>query len=372
MLVNLIVIAMTLMTGFLLKFKGEKYANEHKTRKSYIIFISIVLILQSGLRNIAVGNDTFGYKWIFEQVASYSWDEIISYFIDYSTIGMARDPGYLVFQKIIHTFVSESYQIILFVIAILFFFAFGRFIYYNTSTLKQIIFAYVIYSVLFYSFFSITGHRQTIAASFLLFGYEYLKKSKYIYFVIFTLIAFTFHKSSLVFLSLLAVDKIKKPYLLLIVSIAAFPILMLFNLEYFKLLQLIIGYDEYGKYTGAGTLVFTTLLLLISIIGIIYRDYLYRISPQTQQIFKVFTLAVLFVPLTWVNPSAMRVVLYFSIFLVIFVPLIVESISAKASNLRKTIFIIAVLVLIILYTRAAWNTEYKFFWQNMPLPDHYL
>ena len=79
-------------------------------------------------------------------------------------LGIGKDPGYLAFQKIVQIFTSE-YQVFLFVIAIIFFSALGNFIYKNTTRLNDAIIAFFIYSVLFYSFFSITGHRQTIATA---------------------------------------------------------------------------------------------------------------------------------------------------------------------------------------------------------------
>ena len=316
-------------------------------------------------------NDTAAYQWTYEESQRYSWEKAFSFFTDYSTIGMARDPGYLIFQKIIHSIFGDSYQLFLFTIAIIFFTAFGRFLYLNTFQLRHIIFAYVIYSVLFYSFFSITGIRQTIAISLLLFGYEYLKNKRYLIFSLLYLIVFTFHRSSLVFLLFIPLSLVKNPYRLLLFALGIFPFLMLIKQEYINFLQIIIGYENYGKYEGAaGTFVFTSLLILVCILFLIYRDTMQRLTPYTNQLYSVFTLAVLFVPLTWIEPTAMRVVLYFSLFLVLLIPLLVESIGIKY-KLRNTFFLLVIIVLIMLYLRSAWATEYKFFWQDMPLPDHY-
>jgi transmembrane protein EpsG len=103
---------------------------------------------------------------MFENTAKLNWSNIKQLFILHYAIGVGKDPGYVVFEKTLQ-YISLDYQTYLFFIAIIFFFALGNFIFKNTSNLKEIIFAYVLYSTLFFFFFSITGHRQTIGLCFI-------------------------------------------------------------------------------------------------------------------------------------------------------------------------------------------------------------
>ena len=197
MIVNLIVILLILSFGNYYS-KKLNYDSDYN-RKQYIKIICFILILQSGLRNVAVGSDTFAYFQWFEDIKLTSWQNIIEDVKDYYQIGLGKDPGYLVFQKLIQIITGE-YQIYLFIIAILFFSALGNFIYRNTTRLSDVIMSFIIYSVLFYSFFSITGHRQTIATAVALFSFELIKRKKFLLFIISILLASTIHRSVLIFI----------------------------------------------------------------------------------------------------------------------------------------------------------------------------
>ena len=54
--------------------------DENRTRMNYIVICSVLLILQSGLRNVAVGADTYGYKLSFVAIGKQSWSDIFENF----------------------------------------------------------------------------------------------------------------------------------------------------------------------------------------------------------------------------------------------------------------------------------------------------
>jgi transmembrane protein EpsG len=82
--------------------------------------------------------------------------------------------------------------------------------------------------------------------------------------------------------------------------------------------------------------------------------------------FNAFALALLFIPLTWVNPSAMRVVQYFSIFMLLLVPEIIHSFAVISVRFKKDITIAVIVVLIALMIKANANAApYGFFWEEM-------
>ncbi len=193
MIVNLIVIFFILVFGHFYSNGYKHQINSNSNRKNYIRLICFILILQSGLRNVAVGSDTFQYFQLFEDVKITSWQSIYGSIMEYYQLGIGKDPGYLVFQKLIQL-ITEEYQVFLIIVATLFFVALGNFIYKNTTRLNDAILAFVIYSVLFYSFFSITGIRQTIATAATLYGYELIKRRKLIPFIILIAMASTIHK----------------------------------------------------------------------------------------------------------------------------------------------------------------------------------
>ena len=95
--------------------------NTDKSRRRYIIFSAIVLGLQSALRNVAVGADTYNYYLKFEAVKNTTWFEVFRSFPDTYLYGDGKDPGYLLLEKIFQVF-SGEFRVFLFFIAIVFFF----------------------------------------------------------------------------------------------------------------------------------------------------------------------------------------------------------------------------------------------------------
>jgi hypothetical protein len=369
MIVNLIVIALILFLG--LHFSRKRDRDSALNRKKYISIICFILILQSGLRNVAVGADTYQYFLYFKDSLSRSWQEVFQIVIDYYSYGIGKDPGFSVFEKLVSSATGE-YQLFLMVIAILFFIALGNFIYQNTTRLTDIILAFVIYSVLFYSFFSITGHRQTIATAAALYGFELIKRRRLIPFVVLILVASTIHKSVLLFIPFYFIAQISKPRLFFRSILILFPVIMVFRNSISTYLKFLGGYDEYGVYEAAGTATFTTIFVLISIVALLRSKIILQNNKKAQQYYNAFAIALLFIPLTWVNPSAMRVVQYFSIFMLLFIPEIIFSFRAISPRIKKDLTVFTIIVLIALFLKSNWNiASYKFFWQEMRLGENY-
>jgi transmembrane protein EpsG len=369
MFVNLIVILLILGIGF---HYGRKHdANSNKNRLRFIKIVSFVLILQSGLRNEAVGDDTFTYKEYFEEKKNESWDEVLVIVSDYYKFNIGKDPGYVIIEKLVSS-LTENYTLYLLLIALFFFSALGNFIYYNSSRLKDIVISYLIYSVLFYSFFSITGHRQTIATAITLFSFNFIKQKKLLPFILLILLGSTIHKSCLVFIPFYFACRINKPKLIFIGALLLFPIFFVFKDILVLFVQNIGGYNEYEQYEGAGTYTFTAMFVFLSIIAVINQKYITQQSNINIYNYVAFAFAIVFLPLTWINPSMMRIVQYFSIFMLIFVPEILRSFEHISAGFYKRVRTVAIITLFLLFLKSSWNAPpYGFFWENMRLKDQY-
>ncbi len=371
MIVNLIVILLILSFGNYYS-KKLNYDSDYN-RKQYIKIICFILILQSGLRNVAVGSDTFAYFQWFEDIKLTSWQNIIEDVKDYYQIGLGKDPGYLVFQKLIQIITGE-YQIYLFIIAILFFSALGNFIYRNTTRLSDVIMSFIIYSVLFYSFFSITGHRQTIATAVALFSFELIKRKKFLLFIISILLASTIHRSVLIFIPFYFISQIKNTKYLYRGVLILFPFFMFNKDNISDFIKLAGGYDEYEQTETAGSYTFTVMFALISIVALWRYKIIISNNSNTSKYYVAFAIALLFIPLTWINESSMRVVQYFSIFILLFVPEIIYSFQAISLRIRIYITRFVIILLVTLFIKANINSDlsYGFFWEEMQLGKNYL
>jgi hypothetical protein len=366
MIVNLIIVFITIITGLIFWDKEGKSTNKSDYRKYYIIFISIILTLQSGLRHIGIGTDTSTYSYMYEEVMKSTWSDIIDQVLNYYKFGISKDPGYLVFEKIVQSFLP-NYQTYLILVAIIFFTALGNFIYQNTTRIIDAIFAFILYTALFYEFFSITGIRQTLATAATLWGIELIKKRKLILFLILILIASTIHKSVLIFIPFYFIGNIRNTKLIYSSAIILFPACMMFRRSFSIILALISASDAYMEFAvstyEAGTYTFTTLLLLIAIFGWVFLKRVIKASPEAFRFYNAIALAVIFTPLTWVDPSFMRVVQYFSIFMLVFIPTIIDSIKFDIKSGRNIIYAIMIASLILLIAKK--GDQYKFFWQYM-------
>lgn len=294
--------------------------NVKDKKKTLCILYCLQWILLSGLRAYTVGADTYAYKINhFDVVYTTSWDEIFLAFSEYlHGVAGIKDPGYAVFEKICQIFVGNNYTLYLLIIACVFTIPMGIWIYKHS---ENVCLSFMIYSALFYSFFAITGHRQTIASALVIFaGYECMKKNKIVPLLLLQLVAFFIHKSSICFIILYFARFIKINKLYWAVSTTLIALSFVFRNQLMALLGNFMGYDDYiEQYEGAGAYTFTFFILVVYVGTMI----LYSIIPKkvdTNYSVIAVTLASIFTSLTFVDPNAMRVVQYFSIFMLILVP----------------------------------------------------
>lgn len=370
MIVNLLVILITLITGSFYLNKNGINPNSPLIRKRFITFISLILILQSGLRNVAVGADTFSYYLSYESTKMMSWKEVFFRVQDYFLLDEGKDPGFTVFEKIAQL-VIKDYQLFLVLIALIFFSALGSFLYKNTTRLSDAVFAFVLYSVLFYAFFSITGHRQTVATAATLYGFEFIKQRRLLPLIVLLLLASTIHKSVLVFLPFYFIYKLNSVRLYYSLLLFSFPILFINRIAISDIFKIIGGYSDYGVNQEAGTLVFTVMILFIAFITLLRYNTVVRNNPISKTYYLAFAVGLFFVPLTWVNPSAMRVVQYFSIFMLVLIPEVINSFQLFSLKTKRLVYSLAIISLLVLYIQSSYSIEYKFFWQEMQLGSNY-
>ncbi len=347
--------------------------NYRKAHKNYIISLCILLILQSGLRNIAVGADTFAYSHIFVDTMYTSWGQIIDNFQGVYIEGEGKDPGYTLLEKIFQIF-STNYQIYLIAIATFFFVAFGRLLFRMTSTLQEVLLGVVVYQVLFYSFLSVTGIRQTIATAIVLYAYPLIVNRRFIKFLILCLIAITIHKSAILFIPLYFLAKIRTPYLVLLISLFATPLILVFARQFALLLTSFSFTESYANYSNSdyettGAQSFMMFMVIITIMLFVARKRINLNSENTRISIIAFSIGLMLTPLTWVDPSMMRAVMYFSFFLLFLIGQASLSIE-KYYKIPHSLLEISLLIIFV-YTIIKHNSTYAFFWQEMALPENY-
>lgn len=331
--------------------------NDVKGKKIFCSLASLNWIILSGLRHISVGADTYNYKFIFERSIYQSWNNILRNFLSDLFFNTSElEPGYTIFEKTIQVF-TTNYQVFLIIVAAIFTISLAIWIYKYSS---QPYLSFLLYSTLFYSFFAITGIRQTIASSLVIFiGYKYIKERKFWYFFAISIIAFTIHKSSIVFFPFyfIANKSITKKYIITMFSI--FSVVWLFGKKLYIPFSLFLGYEGVldNKHVG-GTLVYTIMISLVFLTSILLRRQVIHNNKFSRHYINAIFIATIFTILTWQNQAFMRIQQYYSPFLMLLIPDIVSSFK---KNDRFLIYCFITSILILLFIRN--NPQYIFFWQ---------
>lgn len=187
MLIYLIIFSVIIVAGILFNVdKNEK-------RKKVFIIISFGLMgLIAALRKYTVGTDlTYLYVKKFYDIAILSFTQLSKVNMEY---------GYVVLNKIL-SLIWNNIQILIIFTSIFIYYIYGRFILKNSN---NVFFSTSLFILLNLYFMSMNIIRQQIAVAIILVGYEFLKKNRYISFIIFVFIASLFHQSALICLVYIA------------------------------------------------------------------------------------------------------------------------------------------------------------------------
>lgn len=336
---------------FLLKYKPSK-----NKKKAFCAIACVQWVILSGLRGMDVGADTIGYRRSFYRIGLTSWHRIFADVSDYIGGADIKDPGYAAVVKTFQTF-STNYQAYLVFIALLFMIPMAIWIYRNSS---MPCLSFIIFSTLFYSFYAVTGIRQTIATSLVVFiGYEFIKKKKPIPFLLLMFIAFFIHKSCICFLPFVffAHKKITWRYVGIFSAItAAFLIL---GKTLYEPFAEFVGYDVEEEYM-ADTSSYVLVICLLTVSAFVLYRYIKKNTDEEKlkALYNAALFTTAFTLLTLRNQTFMRVQQYYALFLILLVPEMVKAIDKKH---RWLVYFGGVLLLIVKLILN--HPYYVFFWQ---------
>lgn len=351
------------------------FKNKAKHR-NYVGFVTIALILISGLRSWKVGVDTRSYVEAFRLAPTLSSATISKIFLE-------REALYYFFQSFIKT-ITNNYTVFLMIIAIFFCCVIAKLVYTYS---KNPMLSYLMFLSMGYFYFSMAGLRQTIAMGFLILAFMAICEKKYVKGLLFILIASGFHISSLAFLIV---------YLLLLLPLNFWYVLIISVLSIVAAVQgpqivralvdLIWGdtrsYDV-NEFGGISTLV---LLILISIclIFVNRRAFRTKINLKTsrksiQTVFakktkedifnqlsvKTILFSIPIQVLAIYQANAFRLSMLFHVFTMIVVPNTIREIKDKKIVLIANIvlgFLLCLQFFLFTYDTAGIN-PYTFFWE---------
>lgn len=341
-----------------------------KQRHKFVVFLTIALILQSALRHVAVGADTYAYYMKFLDVQKESWDAIFRKMYETYILNDGKDAGYALLEKLFSSIIP-SFRAFMFFVAIVFFVPLCKLAEKTLKSCGEIFLFFCLYQTIFYDFFTVTGMRQTIATVALLVGVKYIEKNQLVRFLIIALIASMIHKSALLIIPFYFVAKLPKSKYVLLVSLLALPFIIPQARELATMMAEISASDQYmyyidNSYETSGAINF---LLFLSGGSLIITFAKWRNDNSVPDLFvNAYALGLLFAPLTWVDPTLMRVGQYFSLLTLMAIPMAIDNLGISKGTRN---IIVYGLVLLAIVTIIRHGAPYTFFWNEMQLGTNY-
>ena len=325
-------------------------------KMAYCAIVCLQWVLISGLRKFTIGADTEGYMISFNRVKNYSWSFIFTRIWEYikGTPGI-KDPGYNLLQKTFQIF-SDDYQVFLVFIALFFTVSMAIWIYRNS---EMPCLSFIIYSSLFFSFYAITGHRQTLVTALVVFfGYNFLKERKPIPFFLFCLVSFFIHKSIIIYATFyfFANKKFTFKYLAIFGSVSA--AILLLGRRFYGLFIDMLSYDDYDVYVNTPT-VYILFIIIISAVSFLFYNEIKERRPDDYMIlYNALLFSLLFTLLTAREQTFMRVQQYYALFFMALIPEVVKCLEKRVRIIPYVVF--SAVLVYRLYTS---HQPYLFFWQ---------
>lgn len=333
--------------------------------RTYCKIICIAFILITGLRHNDVGSDTTVYYNGFNNGIGLSLSSVLA---------SHEDKGFYFIWWLIQNYVGK-FEILTVLIACVFYIPVTTLIYrysddYGMSFLSLMAFNFFQ--------FSMTGMRQTMALGFTaLVLLELLKdKTNLIKLVFFIALGISMHRSCWIILLYLLIYWISTKVLnrkAIWLTLLIVPIVYVLRTDI-----VVLGINLYdsekiiaNEISGGGGLTTYLVYILLLIIGFFERDNYFLddyggIVKRASFDVLVMIVGTSLLGLVMVESVFFRVAWYFSIYLVIYLPRLVEKFSTDGSTkgIASVVVYVMLLIMYFVFTKgSATVLPYKFFWQ---------
>lgn len=318
-----------------------------KLEHSYVRSIYMLFIILAALRYVMPGTDIDGYMFYYNNMGSMDWSEIPKRW----------NGNYVMYFSMCKAFsyTHLSYQFWFGFLELLYITGFARLI--NKLSIDKLLGVFLFFTIGLFSF-SFNGLKQVAAMAFIWHAFAFFYDKKYVSAVMFSVIAFYCHKTSLFFVLSFALV-ILKNFRFIYVAIGFLAITVIAAPGFiFSFLANSIEDEQYLMYLGeTSNATYTLLILYVLLFSFAYtenRKRKYLNSADDKMIMVLALISVVVQLFAQVSGTAFRLALYYSPFL-----LIMLSNNVKNKNLR--IGLMALMTVFMLYSGRQF--PYKFFWQ---------
>lgn len=337
---------------FLSLYLEKKHLESKKNIRSFLMLISIALIVLIGCRAESVGIDTsqYAYIWNYNIKAG-----------DFSHIDTEAELGYYYLQTFFKLFID--YQSFLFLIGALSIIPICIIVYkYSKACALSIL---IFYSSIAFHTLEFAAARQALAFTGVVVSYKFVMERNLKGFLITLIIAVLFHQTAVIFLPSywLYNVRIEKKTMCLWGGILLGSFILATTIFNFLNSFSRIDYSDFDTEVGGQRLFL--LMLVFVFIGFIKRDTINR-NPNIRMPFVLYSIAPLLWPILNSNPALYRLLYYFDFFLCFYVPNLMFALP-KSSKTKIIIYSLSLLVslYIVIYMRTSEAYyPYKFFWEK--------
>lgn len=323
----------------------------NKSTFRVVLFIAISLFILMGLRSLYVSGDTYSYVVDFENY-DLRRTTMQTLFINNS------EPFFTLFTYLIRLF-SDNYVIYLIFSSVPIIVGLCL-VTHNSS--DDTFLSVVIFTAIGILTFCMAGLRQAMALGFCLIAYYFAEKKKILPYILFCLIAFLFHNSSIVFIFVYLFKKVKVTYFqwILVVfglfvgitkwnGVVAF--IMLFGSRFSSYL--------FTK-SSLNLTMFVVQFMLFIVCWVFRKDYL-KNNENGNMLFNMAFLGIMFQAMTPVVGEFFRISFYFSFSLCLLVPDILKTI--KNEDYKYLLYWgISITAIVFCFISQNYFSYYEFFW----------
>lgn len=312
MIPYLILVFIVVISYYIMKRNFKNY------KKKYCIFMGIILFLMLAFRDTSMGVDLQGlYIPYFNIIKNLSFAETIQF-----TQNQQTEVLFYLLNKVISLF-SKNIHFYLAIMSIPYVLVVSRFIYKYS---KNPLLGYLIFLSLNYYCFSFSALRHTLAASALVFSYDYLKQKRAMPFILCVLLATLFHRTALVFLIAYPVIHFKiswkQTFIMLLILLCS----TLLREFLFTFIFSVFDSGHFSNYVSIGKSM-SLVFFVINFLLYIFMLYVFREKknePENRILLNIQFLCICFAALTPVLGEMIRISFYFGVFLCASLPNAIE------------------------------------------------
>ncbi len=332
--------------------------NKRKYDKLFLIICGILITFVMGFRGMASGSpDTEAYSNFFIGVSKqknlwgYLGTQIEGKIIIFSEV------GFNLFMWLLSR-ISSNPQLLILTTSAFIVGSVMRFIYKNS---QNVFLSVILFLCLGLFSFSMNGMRQALAMAICLWAYEFAKRDKFWRFLLIVLVAMFFHKTAIVFFVVYFVKFFKfdaKSIILFLVILAIFVALIPVIVKYLDEVY-DKNYSE-GESRDSGGIAQIGIYVVVLVLAIIFNNALRK--KEGKNYLYLTILAFFFFLLRFIGSLMFeRISYYFSYFLILLIPTIVEYSDEKDKSILMMIFVILPILLFVYRTNASFGNFYLCF-----------